>query len=234
MTADEFRRRIVQAVDFISKDLRIARTVSSKLSLPVSKNFNDVALDSYSSYSDIYRSAVSLSQYNIMLDDYAVFQFSWTNDSSWRLAYLPNPWLSGVESSQELCSEWEALEALGDLDQEGVSNLLDDLPYHGAIPAFRFEYSIEQYKEIAHPAAHLHIGRHDDNRWALSRPLDPLTFSMMIIRLYYPDAWNPYSSFHAGREETCLDRRFIEELNRARIVHEFTELEHRSLHLTSR
>lgn len=233
MNADDFRRRIVQAIDFIYGDLKIVRTISSKLSLSVSKGFNAVALDLSSTYSNIYRSAISLSQYNVMLQDYAVFQYSWESEESWRLAYLPNPWLSGAQAAQRVVADWEALEALGGLDQEAVTGLLDELPYQGAIPAIRFEYAVDQYRELAHPVAHLHIGRHDQNRWALARPLEPLTFTMMILRQYYPEAWNPLSSYHGGREETCLDLRFIRELSRTRLVHHFTDTERRSLHLTS-
>ncbi len=233
MRGDDFRRRIVQAVDLVHLNLQIARTVSSLVSLSVSREFNDVALNVDATYSQIYRAAVSLSQYNVMLNDYAVFQFSFESENSWRLAYLPNPWLSGVDAAQKTVADWEALESLGELDNEEVTSLLDELPYYGSIPPLRFEYSVAQYREISHPAAHLHIGRHSDNRWALSRPLDPLTFIMMVLRLYYPVEWNPHSSFHGGREEECLDRRLATELGRMNLVHDFSEIERRSLHFAS-
>ncbi|MEG3167295.1 DUF2290 domain-containing protein [Sphingomonas sp. LB3N6] len=233
MRGEDFRRRIVQAVDLVHHNLKLTRTVSSTLSLPVNRDFNEVALNMESTYSQIYRAAVSLSQYNVMLNDYAVFQFSWDSETSWRLAYLPNPWLSGVDVAQKTVSDWETLESLGELDNEEVTSLLDELPYYGSIPPLRFEYSVAQYREISHPAAHLHIGRHTDNRWALSRPLDPLTFIMIVLRLYYPAEWNPLSSFHGGREEECLDRRLATELGRIHLVHEFSEIERRSLHFAS-
>ncbi len=233
MDADDFRRRISQAWTFLNDELGIIRTVSSLHSLPTNKDFNEVALSGSSTYAQIYRSAVSFSQYNFMLNDYAVFQYSWESADSWRLAYLPNPWVSGVEDAQRTLAEWEILEAFGGLNQEEVTSLIDELPYHGAIPPIRFEYAVGQYREIAHPVAHLHVGRHADNRWALARPLDPLTFTMTVIRLYYPAAWNPISSFHGGRVESCVDRRYMDELNRMRLAHQFTEEERRSLHFTS-
>ena len=234
MRSDDFRRRIVQAVDLVHQHLKLSRTVSSLVSLPVSKGFNEVALNVETTYAQIYRAAVSLSQYNVMLNDYAVFQFSWDSNTSWRLAYLPNPWLSGVDAAQKIVSDWETLESLGELNSEDVTSLLDELPYYGSIPPLRFEYSTAQYREISHPAAHLHIGRHIENRWALSRPLDPLTFIMTVLRLYYPAQWNPHSSFYGGREENCLDRRLATELSRISLVHDFSEIERRSLHFASR
>lgn len=234
MNADDFRRRIAQAWSLIENELEAGRTVSSLRSLPVSRDFNEVALKASSTYGDIYISAMSLSHYNFMMEDYAVFQFSWISESSWRLAYLPNPWISGVEDAARSLADWEALESMGGLDQEEMASLIDELPYQAAIPTIRFEYAVDQYREIAHPAAHLHIGRHTENRWALARPLDPLTFTMKILRLYYPNLWNSGSSFHGARPDSCLDRRFIAELSKIRVVHQFTELEQCSLHLTSR
>lgn len=233
MNEDEFRRRIVQSSELVHGVLSVSRTISSNVPLKISREFKEVALDGSSTYADIYRSAVSLSQYNMMLDDYAVFQYSWDSEDSWRLAYLPNPWLSGVKNAQELVDHWETLEALGSLDQEEVTSLIDELPYQGAIPAIRFEHAIAQYREISHPAAHLHIGRHSENRWAMARSLDPLTFTMMVLRLYYPESWNFKSSFHGGREDTCLERRFVKELGKMRLVHDFTKMERLSLHVTS-
>jgi len=233
MTGDEFRRRIVQAVNLIHDELGLDRTISSNRSLEVNQDFNEVALNKCSTYSEIYRSAVSLSYYNVMLEDFALLQFSWDSDESWRLAYFPNPWISGSEDAKNKFMEWEALEALGRLDQEAITSLLDELPYTGAIPPIRFEYARSQYKEIAHPVAHFHIGRHTENRWALARPLDPLTFTMMIVRMYYGNSWTSNSSYHGVQTDTCLEARFVAELNRLRLVHDFTDFERRSLHFTS-
>ncbi len=233
MDANDFRRRIDQCWNLVEDDLKIVRTVSSLHSLPVSKEFNRVCLDHSSTYSEIYLAAVSLSQYNFMLNDYSVFQFSWIARDSWRLAYLPNPWLSGAVDAQMRVAEWEELEALGGLGDEDVTSLIGELPYIGSIPAIRFELAPAQYREVVHPAAHLHIGRHTDNRWSLSRPLDPLTFCMTVLRLYYPEDWNPRSSFHTGVPEGCIERRFIDELGKQHLVHQFTEVERRSLHFTS-
>jgi len=233
MGGDDFRRRIDLAWRLLKDEFDLLRTVSSPLSIPANRNFNEVALNSSSTYAQIYLSAVSLSYYNVMLNDYAIFQYSWENTESWRLAYLPNPWISGAEQAERTVADWEALESMGGLDEEDVANLIAELPYQGSIPAIRFEYSTDQYRELAHPAAHLHIGRHEENRWALARPLDPLTFTMSVIRLYYPSAWNRKSSFHGAAVAQCIDQRFIAELNRNRLVHQFSEDERRSLHLTS-
>jgi hypothetical protein len=233
MESVDFHSRIRAAWHFLYERAQIARTVSSLHSLQVDSQFSEIALDSESSYRDIYMAAISRSHYNILLADYSVFQYSYVDRGSWRLAYLPNPWTAGVVGASELINAWEGLEALGQFDDEIVSGLISEMPYYASIPPIRFEYAVNQYKEIVHPAAHLHIGRHTENRWPLARLLDPLTFSMVIAKLYYPSNWAPCSAFHGSTDLDCADLRLIEALQNSQLVHEFTENERCSLHLAS-
>jgi hypothetical protein len=233
MQSADFDRTIRSAWNFLYEEISIGRTVSSIRSLKVNPAFNKVALADASRYQDIYLSAVSLSYYNMMLDDYSILQFSWANEQSWRLAYLPNPWIAGVHGIDEQLQEWEALEALGQLDDEEVASLISELPYFGSVPPIRFEYAAQQYRELSHPAAHLHVGRHTKNRWPLARLLNPLTFSMAITKLYYPDEWASKSAFCNPATPNCVDQQLIRALQNSRLVHDFTVNERRSLHLAS-
>jgi len=187
MDGDEFRRKLRAAWHFLHDELNIARSVSTLYSLKIDDEFNAVALDPESEYKHIYLKAVSRSYYNFLLNDYSIYQFSWSDRYSWRFAYLPNPWIAGVPAAAERIQEWEYLESLGAYDQEEMALLISEMPYYGSIPAIRFEYSVEQYRELAHPAAHFHIGRHADNRWASAKHLNPLTFVMAIMHLTYRD-----------------------------------------------
>lgn len=209
MDADEFRQKLRAAWDFLYEEIGIARSASSLSSLKIDDEFNRVALDPDSSYKEIYLAAISRSYYNIVLTDYSIYQFSWTNTDTWRLAFLPNPWIAGVPGAMELVQTWENLESLGAYDQEEVAALISELPYFGSIPPIRFEYAVEQYREIAHPCAHLHIGRDTENRWAVSKHLNPLTFTMIITKMYYVDRWAPHSAYYGGDEIQCLDARLV-------------------------
>ncbi len=230
MERSEFNRSIRSTWSLLNEDIAIGRTVSSLHSLAPSADFNEIALDGTAPYQDIYIRAVSISYYNLMLFDFSVFQFSWSSALSWRLAYLPNPWITGVSGASNLISEWEALEALGDMDQEAVAGLISELPFQLSVPPIRFEYAVEQYRELSHPAAHFHIGRHTENRWPVSKALSPVTFALMIAKMYYNDYWSPCSSFQTGNEEGCLDNHFIQKLSDNRRVHDFSLAERRSLH----
>jgi len=174
---------------------------------------------------------LSLSHYNILLKDYSYFQFTWDGKSSWRLAYFPNPWIAGISAAAAQLDSWENQEELGTLSHEEVSMLMDELEYHGSIPPIRFEYSTAQYKEIAHPAAHFHIGRDSTNRWPVAIAIGPSLFTMIIAKFYYANSWARQSRFHgAVATEGCVDDLLIETAASARFVHDFSDTERRSPH----
>jgi hypothetical protein len=220
----------IRAAWNIFKSLGLDRLISSDWSLPIDGVFRDVALDSDATYESIYRTGLSRSHYNIMLYDYAYFQFSRDDDFSWRLAFFPNPWVSGSPNAVERVQQWEALEELGVLDHEEASNLIAEMPYLGAIPCIRFESAPAQYREMAHPSAHFHIGRHDQNRWPSTIMLGPKAFAMIIAKMYYPEFWAKKSSFHKAEAESCCDQTLLTAMGDVRIVHEFSALEQRSFH----
>ena len=93
------------------------------------------------------------SHYNILLKDFAYFQFTWESKSAWRLAYFPNPWITGVVNAEEKLVEWEGLTELGLLANDDVDEFVAELPYLGSVPPVRFEFSLIQYREVSHPAA---------------------------------------------------------------------------------
>ncbi len=230
MNKSDFEGKIRAAHQLLSSELDLLLTTSSLNSLSVNVLFNEVALDPEAHYQDIYGRALSASYYNFLLNDYSIFQFSWSSETAWRLAFLPNPWIAGVGDVEEQMDEWDELLAAGAINLEEMGELMSELSYTGAIPPIRFEYAVEQYRELVHPAAHLHIGRHFENRWPLHRVLNPLTFLMMILKMYYPPYWLERSIYFNHAATNCLDGRFIDELNKSRIVHDFSDNERASLH----
>ncbi len=227
----EFVRQIPIVWKLLNADLKLGRALICNVSLDVDEEFRKVALAPESSYADIYKAGLKRSAYNLLLWDYSFFQFSWESDQAWRMAYLPNPWIAGVADASRIVAEWEALEEMGELTHEDTSDLIDELPYRGAVPPIRFEYSRLAYREIGHPAAHFHVGRNSDNRWPCALLLGPVAFSMMIARLYYPEKWRTLSSFESAGVADCLDLQFGRIIQESSFVQEFTDTERRMLHL---
>lgn len=230
MDEREFLSEIRRAWSFF-RELELARAFSCAVSLPLDNEFKRASLDPDSTYERIFRTGLSRSAYNFLLNDYAYFQFSRSGGSSWRLAYYPNPWLSGIASAEFKLREWEALEERGRLDFEEVSELLAEIPYMNAIPLIRFEICPDSYQELAHPTAHFHIGLYNQNRWASALAIGPLCFSMLIAKMYYFDAWSARSKYCGATIGDCIEKRFLDVVAATTAVTPFSEQERRSLHL---
>jgi hypothetical protein len=233
MDESEFVSQIRLSWEFFKSNMSLGRAFITPRSLPYDEEFVRVALAPESSYSAIYIMGLNRSVYNFILQDYSYFQFQRDDDDAWRLAYFPNPWITGIIQAQEIVDRWERREQTGGLTHEETSDLIADLPYRAAVPPIRFEYARSQYREIAHPAAHFHVGQDPDNRWPCSLRLGPLAFTMMVGRLYYRDSWAVNSSFFSGGEDkgNCLDRRFMDIVQQVQVVHDFSPTEMRSLHI---
>jgi hypothetical protein len=230
MDEREFTREINSAWTLLKDTLSIGRTIISGRSLEVDAAFRDASLDQDSSYEQIFRTGLQRSNYNILLSDYAYFQFRRTDDHSWRLGYYPNPWLSGASQAERDLEHWEMLEDAGGLTYEETSELIAAMPLRGTIPPIRFEYALAQYKELVHPAAHFHIGLHSENRWPSAISIGPKAFVMTVAKLYYIQAWEKCSIPHGAAIANCIEEQLLAVLGNVRFVHSFSDRENRSFH----
>ncbi|GBQ87733.1 DUF2290 domain-containing protein [Gluconobacter albidus] len=230
MKERDFSKEIRNAWSLVDKKLEIGRSAICLNSLAIDAAVRDVFLSEESSYADIYRCALSRSSYNFILKDYSYFQFTWNSSDDWRLAFFPNPWLAGNQTALQSLEEWETMESEGILADEDVSALLDDMPYISAVPPIRFEYSRNQYKEIRHPCAHFHIGRHTENRWSSSLLIGPEAFVSLISSQYYATEWSALSRFSSEFSEYCIDEKFMEIVSNLKFCPDFSENEKRLFH----
>jgi len=227
----DFNSSIRQCLSFF-EEAKLDELTYNLSSLKVCPEFNDIALRPSANYQEIYRTALALRHFNIQLTDFALFQYSWTSARSWRLAFFPNPWITGVPDAIDKLTELrEFLEAGVITTEEFLDHIADGFDYHHSVPMFRFEYSESQYREVVHPASHFHIGTLGNDRWAWRRKLSPLSFSMMMVRMYYPHIWLPRSSFQTEGVDDCWEGRLNNVLAHDGVSLEFTEYEARSVHL---
>lgn len=239
MTGDEFNASIRASAAALAEFNLLEATINPT-KLQRSERFNKLSL-STKVYSEIYETGLALSHYNIVLKDLAFFQFSYNSSSEWALAYYPNPRLTG---SADAIAQYEEL--LDDRDggrcsDEDFAALAQEMPIHSFVPRVRFEYSGEQYKPVRHPGAHLHIGMSGEDRWACARKLSPKSFSLIIIRHFYPSNWWPLSRFSLPPEEQsdreaierCFDRKLVESLQRDGVSQYLTTEDRLGFHLTA-
>lgn len=230
MDQAEFVTEIRAAWSLLKEKLEIGRAFVSPGPLKIDPAFREVALDDTSTYEQIFRSGLNRSHYNVLLTDYAYFQFGHSDEQSWRLAYFPNPWLTGLPAAEQALRHWETLEEIGALTYEEATDFIADLQYTGSVPPIRFELAPDQYKEFAHPAAHFHIGRHTGNRWPSAISIGPKAFALIIAKLYYPEAWARCSTYCGAGVPDCIEQVLTATIANVRFVYDFSEQERRSFH----
>ncbi len=229
MNQADFARDIRASWEVVQR-LGLSRSVGRFSSLPVDDDHRRVALSADSTLEQIYRSGLSRANYNYLLWDFAYFQFSWSSETEWRLAFWPNPYISGVDRSHRELAYLEAQQESGALSEEEVSSFVDTFPNYGAIPPLRFEYSRQQYVELIHPAAHFHIGRHFDHRWPSAVCLGPRAFAMVVLRLYYGARWGAHSRLHGVEVDDCVDELYSQVIAATTMSHDFTPAERQQFH----
>lgn len=207
----------VRATARLLEDSGLREATVCEVSLPASSKFNGLCLTS-KNYPAIYDLGLSLSHYNVLLKDFSYFQFSYVDPDEYALAYYPNPRLSGSQEAVDQYKELERERDEGSLTDEEFSELASEIPARTYIPRVRFEYSASQYRNVRHPAAHFHVGMSGEDRWPSSRKLSPSTFTLLMVRLYMPDAWWTRSRFSRSVDEqalyleTCIDKKLVDAL----------------------
>jgi len=236
MIRDQFNSSIRATQAFFTNEDFVESTVY-QVALPRSQDFNKTSLTSQD-YAQVYEVGLSLSHYNFLLRDMAYFQFSHTSESEWALAYYPNPRISGSPDALVDYNEFKEEFEKGEISDEEFSALAYSLPVKNFIPRIRFEYSESQYRRVRHPGAHLHIGMSGEDRWASSRKLSPLSFGMLIAKLYYPDIWWKQSRFDLDEDDqelpqhiqNCVDEKLLTSIRNDGVSLSFSDFERLTFH----
>lgn len=233
MNEFEFNSSIRQALSFLER-ARLEELTVNLSRLRVNTSFNEVALNPQSTYEEMYRAALRLSHFNIQLSDFSFFQYSWSDPISWRLAYYPNPWLTGVPFAAGELDELKDLLEAGAIDtEEFFEEIATGFRYHGAVPMLRFEYSEEQYRPVSHPAAHFHIGTSGLDRWAWRRKLSPKSFTMLVVRMFFAERWSENTRFENPNVGNCWELELNASLQNDGVSLEFSNDEAQSVHLAA-
>ena len=180
-------------------DLGQAQFIRNQYSLNPLQEFNAVALDTSSSYTEVFHCALRLSYFNFRLKDYSFFQFSQSTDTEQRFAFFPSPF----SPKQLEVIQWvDDLQGSGQVDPEKFSYLIQEMDVNATRPLIRYEYSESQYVHGRHPSAHLHFGTYGEDRWPVRRRLTPYAFALLIARLYFQPDWEALTEDHPYQGRT--------------------------------
>jgi len=232
MDRHEFEASISKAWSKVEM-LAVAETFSNGGSLDVDEKFRNLVLRMDSKYEDIFLYGLTNSHYNFLLTDHSFFQFTWNAADDVRYAFYPNPFIGG--GAQRLVRYKKNRELLISdfISYEEFLRLLDDERGQGRVPVIRYENAPKQYKMLVHPCSHLHIGLHGEDRWAVRRLLNPLAFTMIVLRNYYGDDWKHYGAENPKTGLNVLDEELIQVRKECPLLTEsyFSELENSAFHI---
>lgn len=143
------------------------------------------------SYADVWNAYYSKQMFDVLLDDFAILQFSLHGDArdEIRYAYVECPRrimrFSDFQSmmlAQRAGIDPEEIEYEYELHIESSS-------YKDGFAPIRYDYSVRDYREGLHPVSHLHIGHENNIRVSASKILEPLSFLFLVLRQCYPKTW---------------------------------------------
>lgn len=203
MTISEFATSLRRAIQFLI-EIDVVFDPRHWASLVPSPEFRTSATSRSSRYEEVYLTGLRHRDYNVLLNDFSYIQYyceGEDSDVSLRFAFYPNPYeLPTYEEFEQEYGEW-SVDAL-----EMYLQLASENPLVHRIPCIRYEWSKRDYVHLRHPASHIHLGLHEENRWPLSKLLSPEAFSFLVAKFFYSEQW--YAA--AGDDERGTGLRGLE------------------------
>jgi hypothetical protein len=216
-----------------AKALKLDELFTGPTALDASDGFKALIMSSDVSYEELYLAGLREGQYNILLKDFAFFQFGSGSVDGVRFAYYPNPFLGAAPEAVAELNEMQEYVAEGVIDIDEFLHRVSEIRRPQYPPLVRYEYSKCQYIEATHPCSHMHLGFHGENRWPIRRYLTAHAFALLIFRLFYLDFWTKADLIKSGEQELTMDA--VLEVARAecRVLYEdeFSDAEARRFHL---
>lgn len=187
---DDFNKSIKQSIELFDK-LSFLLQSGPMNSLSVSEETKRASYRS-KSYRELYDTIVSFQDFNVLLPDGALFQFTKLGKGiNSRLAFYPNPY-KFISFQDEKQAALELLDA-GEIELDEYEQLLSESDCYTEIPLIRYDVDESAHCEFFHPTAHFHIGFFSENRWPVRRLLTPLAFTFKILLHYYPELWRKHN-----------------------------------------
>lgn len=205
MNVAEFTNSIRKAWIY-AQHIGIEQVFAVPTTLKASDKFRHLSIDPSANYEQLYLCGLQHSDYNILLSDYAYFQFGLSQQNELRFAYYPNPFLGVSETAiSELNEQIEFVEE-GIIDMDEYLHAISELRFSQHPPLVRYENDPKSYVELKHPCSHFHLGHHSENRWPVTRILNPAAFALFVMKLFYGDFWDRSGLFEKDGKSESLDQ----------------------------
>jgi len=149
-------------------------------------------------HSDIYNSAIQQQDYEILLTDDSIFQFSSSN-SILRFSFIQNPniyvskqeFLISLYGKEDLSEfnqdELEKLE--GEINEDEYEQFLAEQEFNLEANIIRYDLDHKGYAPLIHSYSHIHIGLNQNLRIPCNKILTPDKFTIFSVKNSYYNEW---------------------------------------------
>jgi hypothetical protein len=147
-------------------------------------------------YGEMWQACLDGEWYDCRLIDASLLQFRrWDQKLSY--SYLESPYEAMTfdeYASERIDENWQTLPAEVrqslelDLRAGYELYLQSDLAERPTTP-LRYDYEPGLYRVGVHPAGHIHFGLNNEIRVCTRRIFSPLSFTLFVMRQYYPNNW---------------------------------------------
>lgn len=169
-------------------------------------------------YIDIYTTAIRNFDYDILLFDDSIIQFSYRDSSAAkktiRYAYYQFPF--DIPSYKDYLKESGlSYDEVGDYFLEAYDQEVAEAEINSRALAIRYDFSLREYSPASHPASHFHLGLNNDLRLPIAYYLTPMMFGIFTLKQVYYERWNIFmaNTFFRRTFEKCKgDCKKLEEL----------------------
>jgi hypothetical protein len=166
-------------------------------------------------YFQLYKCAKTNFDYDILLSDDSLFQFSYKflpgQLPQIRYAFFQNPQeFKSYEQYLELLRskniiEEETNEEIGNAFEEEYQQFLTEQNLNTSSISIRYDFDNDNYKPLIHSVSHLHIGHQNNIRIPCDKILTPLKFSVFILKHVYYYKWKDLVESGNAYLSHCLD-----------------------------
>ncbi len=138
-------------------------------------------------YKKTFITASENRDYDIMLEDGSLFQFTSRNENDIHYSFLHR--VEKNMSFDEFYDTYATDENIDTIEREYEYYLLGDKDLLYACP-IRYDVAKTEYTEMYHAYAHLHIGIETDIRIPVDKILSPIHFVDFVIKHMYKTKWD--------------------------------------------
>lgn len=180
----------------VESKLYKSRNKSRKFTLSSSKFSSEfLQVSQKKDYELIYKTALSKMDYDVLLEDDSIFQFSCSattvgnlDTSTIRYAFFENP--RSYTTYVDFLHRYEmSYEDYGDGFVDYYEQEIAEARLKDSVTPIRYDYDHELYVPVHHPISHLHIGHNNDVRIPISKILTPVVFVLFVIKNVYRERW---------------------------------------------